>query len=170
MKIKRMMAWVCILTLLCTGCTMSRRFGMQELSRRLSEYDERFAFSLEGVSLSNEFYHIAFSFQQEEDLLLSCKEDADGQLLQILLTAEKNSIPTAEFLAFSQALVGVFFGISEFRATQVLHEAGLTDESVLFTDYTGAASQGRYSFTFFSTPLSVTAMLAYDDAIVAGSE
>ena len=59
------------LLLLCTSCSESRRFGMQELSRRVGETDERFAFSTDGISLSNGFYHIPFSVSQENDLLLS---------------------------------------------------------------------------------------------------
>lgn len=166
MKTKRCLAvLLATVLLLCAGCTQSRRFGIQELSRRLGSMNELYAFSLEGAALSNGFYHIPFSVLQEEDLLLSCKEDADGQLLQILLTAEKTTAPTADFIDFSLLLTQVFFGVGEHKAAEIVHTAGLTDESVLFTDCTGTASEERYSFTFFSTPLSITAILQYDDAI-----
>ena len=153
--------------LLCVGCSESTRFGMQELSRRLAQQDEKYAFSLDNVSLYNEYYHIPFSLVQEEDLLLSCKEDADGNLTQILLTAEKDTAPTADFMRLAELLIAVFFGVKEQNAKALAEEAGMADESVLFTDFTGTAKNGRYSFTFFSTPLSITAILTYDDAVVA---
>ena len=140
---------------------------MQELSHRLGQQDEKYAFSLDGVALFNEYYHIAYSLAQPEDLLLSCKEDANGNLTQILLTAEQSTAPTTDFLQRTNLLIEVFFGVSEHDAAALAEEAGMTDESVLFTDCTGIAKNGRYSFTFFSTPLSVTAILTYDDAVVA---
>ncbi len=167
MKMKK---WICgllaVILMLCAGCTASQRFGMQELSRRLGEQNERYAFSLDGVSLYNEYYHIPFSLEQEEDLLLSCKEDENGQLTQLLLTAEKDTAPTGDFLAFSLLLIEVFCNVSSYEAVALAEQAGLTGEDVLFADHTGTAETGRYSFTFFSTPLSITAILSYDDAIV----
>lgn len=153
--------------LLCVGCSESTRFGMQELSRRLAQQDEKYAFSLDNVSLYNEYYHIPFSLEQEEDLLLSCKEDADGNLTQILLTAEKDTAPCADFLHLACLLIEVFFGVNANEAKQLAEEAGMTAESVLFTDHTASAKKGRYTFTFFSSPLSITAILTYDDALVA---
>ncbi|MBQ6862751.1 MAG: hypothetical protein IJO14_00795 [Clostridia bacterium] len=154
------------LLLLCTSCSESRRFGMQELSRRVGETDERFAFSTDGISLSNGFYHIPFSVSQENDLLLSCEEDSEGQLLQILLTAEKNTAPIDFFMQFAGCLTRVFMGIDTYKADEMLHEAGLTDESVLFSDHTGTAEDGRYSVTFYSSPVSISLILRYDDAVM----
>lgn len=155
-----------VLFFLCGGCTGDARFGMQELSKRLAEQDERYGFSLEGISFSNDFYHIPFSFASEQDVLLSCKEDPDGRLLQILLTTDKERAPQEDFLNLTKTLIAVFFGVDEFEATAIAQEAGLTDTAVLFSDHTSTATKGRYSFTFFSTPLSVTAILKYDDAVV----
>ncbi|MBE6812404.1 MAG: hypothetical protein E7523_05930 [Ruminococcaceae bacterium] len=168
MKIKRFCSLFLAITLvLCAGCNAPRRFGMQELSRRLEQQNERYAFSLDGVTLYNGYYQIPFSLMQEEDLLLSCKEDEKGQLTQILLTAEQETAPTDDFLAFTQLLIASFCGVSEYEAAAMAEEAGLTGADVLFSDHTGTATKGRYSFTFFSTPLSITGILTYDDAVVA---
>ena len=153
-----------ILLLCCSGCTRDARFGIQELSHRLEERDERYGFSSEGISFSNEFYHIPFSFAGEQDVLLSCKEDADGRLLQLLLTTDKERAPQEEYIAFAKTLIAVFFGVDDYEAAAIAEEAGLTGTEVLFSDCTGKAERERYSFTFFSTPLSVTAILTYDDA------
>lgn len=158
---------VCMaLLLFLSGCTQSSRFGMQELSRRIAVENEKYAFTVEGAFLSDGFWHIPFSLLQAEDLLLSCKEDENGNLLQILLTAEKDTAPVTDFIAFSKLLTQVFFGVSAREASAITENAGLTDESVLFTDHTGTQTRGRYSFTFFSTPVSVTVILTYDDAVV----
>ncbi|MBQ3517760.1 MAG: hypothetical protein IJA31_00415 [Clostridia bacterium] len=168
MKIKRFCSLFLAITLvLCAGCSAPSRFGMQELSRRLEEKNERYAFSLDGVTLYNEYYHIPFSLVQGEDLLLSCKEDEKGQLTQLLLTAEKETAPADDFLAFAQLLIEVFCSVNEYEAAAMTEEAGLTGADALFSDHTGTAKKGRYSFTFFSTPLSITSIITYDDAIVA---
>lgn len=168
MKTKRLIYVLLVMVfVLCAGCTAPQRFGMQELSRRLEEQNERYAFSLDAVTLYNEYYHIPFSLEQEEDLLLSCKEDENGQLTQLLLTAEKDTAPTDDFLTLSQLLLEIFCNVSEYEAAAMAEEAGMTGADVLFSDHTGKAEKGRYSFTFFSTPLSITAILTYDDAIVA---
>ena len=158
---------LCLVFVLTTGCTRSERFGLQELSRRLENHDERFGFDLAGAYLSDSYYHIPISMRQSEDLLLSCKEDADGRLLQILLTGEANTAPKADFLALANALTAEFFGVSIHKASEYTEQAGMTDETVLFTDHTGHADCGRYEFTFYSTPQSITAMLTYDDSVVA---
>lgn len=167
MKTKNLLAAVLVLLFVCTGCSQSRRFGTQELSYRLAAENETYAFSLDGATLSNGYYHIPFSVHGENDMLLSCEEDAQGQLLQILLTAEKNTAPTGEFIELSELLTQIFFGISRHDAQAVLHEAGLTGEDVLFSDHTATVENGRYSFTFYSTPISITVILHYDDAVVA---
>ena len=165
MKIKKWTAVVCVLILLlCAGCARSERFGMQELSNRLAETDERYGFSLEGISFSNNFYHIPFSFAGEQDVLLSCKEDEDGRLLQMLLTSDKERAPQEDYIAFTKTLISVFFGVDEFEAAAIAEEAGLTGTQVLFTDCTGKTERDRYSFTFFSTPLSITAIFTYDNS------
>ena len=166
-KIRKYGAFLCVAVLVfLSGCTQSSRFGMQELSRRISIENEKYAFTVEGAFLSDGFWHIPFSLVQTDDLLMSCKEDENGNLLQILLTAEKDTAPAADFVAFSKLLTQVFFGVSSYEAAAITQNAGLTDESVLFADHTGTQTQGRYSFTFFSTPVSVTTILTYDDAIV----
>lgn len=148
------------------GCTHSQRFGMQELSRRLGKQNESYAFSIEGASLSNGFFHIPLSLQQENDLLLSCKEDADGQLLQVLLTAAKDTAPTQDFLSLSRCLTAVFFCTGTQKADSLLQTVGLTGEEVLFSDHTESTREGRYSMTFYSTQMSVTLLLCYDDAVM----
>ena len=167
MKIKKYMSLIVVVLLVfLSGCTQSSRFGMQELARRIGIENEKYAFTAEGAFLSDGYWHIPFSCVQADDLLLSCKEDTNGNLLQILLTAEKDTAPAADFIAFSKVLTKVFFGVSDYQAAAIAENAGLTDESVLFTDHTDTQTHGRYSFTFFSTPVSVTVILTYDDAVV----
>ncbi len=167
MKAKKFISIILILLFLCAGCSAPSRFGMQELSRRLTEKNELYEFSLNGVTLYNGYYHIPFSIAQEQDLLLSCKEDEKGQLTQLLLTAEKDTAPTDDFLSLTHLLIEIFCNINKYDAAAMAQDAGLTGEEVLFSDYTGTAEKGRYSFTFFSTPLSITAILTYNDAVVA---
>lgn len=157
---------LCVLLLVCGGCVKESRFGMQELSYRLKKQDAAYAFSLEEATVSNGFYHVYLSAETEHDVLLSCREDENGKLLQILLTGEKEHLPTEFFASFAQALLQEFFGIGTREAQTMADETGLSDPSLYFTDLTRTQTLGRYSLTFFSSPLSVSMVLTYDDATV----
>lgn len=145
--------------LLSPGCTKEKRFGIAELSRRLAAHEEAYAFAVPDALLSDGYYHIAYSLESEDDLLLSLCEDADGRLTRVLLTASQENAPAEEFCAFAAVLTAVFCDVSDREAREMAQEAGLHDKNDLFTDQKGTAARKRYSYTFFSTPLSVTVLL-----------
>lgn len=147
-----------------SSCTRENRFDRSELSLRLSEIDESYAFSYDKLLIEESVSRVYYSLTREDDALLSLTEDDEGRLTCIELTIlakDAGEALTTSFEELCMALTRVFLSEDEENARTLCTGAGLFSKNTYFTDTDLRQYSGRYTVWLWSCPLSMSFILTY---------
>lgn len=145
----------------CCSCTREDRFDYSELSIRLEKQNDAFAFNDENIFYSQQVYYTYYSFDGEDDVLLTAKEDTDGSLIRITLSVwgSASEKTVSAYLDFCSALKTVF--IPEERFEEVFEPKELLVSCNIFSDIVESSQTTNYTAQFFSSELGAVYVLSF---------
>ena len=151
---------VCILPF--SSCKREDRFDLSELNIRLERADKKYTFDYENIFFSDSVFYIYYSFAEENDVLMTVKEDSELKLIRISAalwrTANEESI--AEYERFCEVLTQVF--VSEKQREGLLEETGLFSDGVLFSDFVSVTEKTDYTARAFSSEFGAVYVLEFN--------
>ncbi|MCD7774356.1 MAG: hypothetical protein LUH40_02080 [Clostridiales bacterium] len=152
---KFLYAFVCAGVLLSFGgCTGESRPDYAELSRRLSEYNENYAFEYFDMFLYEGAYQVYFSLCSRDDVLLSMNFGEDGSIDNITVTACSDSMKTtgerAAYCSFALSAVSAFTMLSTEDIAKIQRNLSFDDTNIYFSDLYETYTLSRYNFIFSS--------------------
>ena len=154
------LCFVCIF--LMSSCKKEDRFDLTELKLRLEEADEKYSFSYEDIFYSDSVFYIYYSFCEENDVLLTVKEDKDLRLVRISAavwnTADENTLN--EYRKFCEALTDIFVSAKE--SDGLIDETRLFEDGVMFTDFLSVTEKTNYTARAFSSEFGAVYVLEFN--------
>ncbi len=154
------LCFVCVFLL--PSCKKEDRYDFSELAIRLKQADEKYAFDYEDIFYSNSVYYIYYSFCEENDVLLTVKEDGDLNLIRISAAVfnTENEETLAEYRNFCEVLTEVF--VSEKEREGLVEKTGLFGAGVLFTDFVSVTEKTNYTAQAFSSEFGAVYVLKFN--------
>lgn len=151
---------VCVFPL--SSCKKEDRFDLSELKIRLEKINEKYSFAYEDIFFSDSVYYIYYSFAEENDVLLTAKEDSELKLMRIsaALWRTENEESIAEYERFCEVLTLIF--VSQKEREGLMAETGLFADSVLFTDFTATVRKTNYTARAFSSEFGAVYVLEFN--------
>ena len=154
------LCFMCIFIL--PSCKKEERFDISELKLRLEKTDEKYAFNYEDIFCSDSVFYIYYSFCEENDVLLTVKEDSALKLSHVSAavwsTATEDTL--AEYEKFCEVLTELF--VSEKERDGLSDETGLFSEGVLFTDFVSCVQKTDYTARAFSSEFGAVYVLEFN--------
>lgn len=154
------LCFVCIF--LMSSCKKEDRFDLTELKLRLEEADEKYSFSYEDIFYSDSVFYIYYSFCEENDVLLTVKEDKDLRLVRISSavwnTADENTLN--EYRKFCETLTDIFVSAKE--SAGFIDETRLFEDGVMFTDFLSVTEKTNYTARAFSSEFGAVYVLEFN--------
>ncbi|MBQ8210552.1 MAG: hypothetical protein IJZ35_08230 [Clostridia bacterium] len=152
---KRICAFLLILTLIFTlsGCSESSQPDYELLSKRMSEYNEHYAFEYFDMFQYDGAYHVYFSLCSEDDIMLSMTFDEENNISSVAVTAESAKMTTDgqrnAFKSFTSAVTNSFCTLSDKEKSE-LKNLSTENINLYFSDIYETYSALRYNFIFSS--------------------
>lgn len=124
-----------------TACTREERINVAELERRMAKYDENCSFLDGEVFYCKPTYYTYFSFESEQDVLLTVRHDKYGRVDRVTVTSDAGgSVEEDCRYALVCRCVAASLLPTGSDADAVLSSAGLFDEQCAdaagFSDFT----------------------------------
>ena len=154
---------LCFLCVFMTSsCKKEERFDISELKLRLEDADEKYAFDYDAIFYADSVFYIYYSFCEENDVLLTVKEDDELRLTRISAavwcTAGEDTL--TEYKKFCEALTGIF--VSPDEGEGLSEETGLFGEGVFFTDFVSSVQKTNYTARAFSSEFGAVYVLEFN--------
>lgn len=155
-----------ILCILCifplSSCKKEDRFDLSELKIRLEKINGKYSFDYEDIFFSDSVFYIYYSFAEENDVLMTVKEDSELKLIRIsaALWRTENEESLAEYERFCEVLTQVF--VSEKQRDGLVEETGLFSDGVLFTDFVATVRKTDYTARAFSSEFGAVYVLEFN--------
>lgn len=144
------------------SCAKEDRFDYSELNLRLTSLMPSAQIDESALFFSDDTFYYYYSLVSEHDTLLSLRQDADGLLDRVSLTADEMVLNTAYdvFRTLSLALAEAFIPQAD---TDALREGVcFDDQEALRAKILCTYTQGFYKASLFYTPAAVCFMLRYE--------
>lgn len=144
------------------SCKKEDRFDLSELRIRLEATDEKYSFCYDDIFYADSVYYIYYSFCEENDVLLTVKEDSGLKLIRISValwnTADENTV--WEYEKFCEVLTEIF--VSEKEREGLIEETGLFGDGVMFTDFVSVSKKTDYTARAFSSEFGAVYVLEFN--------
>lgn len=149
-----------LLCLLLCACEKDRRFDYSELNIRIGEENQKYVFDEASLFYSNGIFYSYYSLNDENDMLLTMREDEEGKLDRITLTLDAAKADTGgDFSALSLILAKIFIPDAPM---DILSDAtGITSGDAIFGEVVNKYEQGFYSAVLFGSPDAPVFILTY---------
>ena len=150
---------LCLLLCAAGGCTESERTDYSELNRRLKRENEAYGFCEEELLYNEGVYYAVTALPPGKKVLLTMREDEEGRLDQITVTASGEDVPDgfAEVCTDYCAAVVRAFVPSGDDVPLAAAVGGYTH--ILYTECVRRERSGMYTMELFSDPVGISLLI-----------
>ena len=149
------------LTFCLCGCVRDERFDYSELNVRIGELGERYRMDETKLYFSDDVYYYYYSLTEENDILLTLKEDETKRLERITLTCDETDTAAADdFYALAILLARVFIPGADIAALR--EETCMDDPAELKAKTICTYASGAYRASLFASGNVRCFMLFYE--------